>query len=52
MLFYLPWYIIGASAGGILAGLFYHWLSGLFPDKHEEEKVSQHHLTSSINDEH
>ena len=23
MLFYLPWYVLGASGGGVLAGLFY-----------------------------
>ena len=41
MLFYLPWYVIGASLGGICAGIFYHWLSSNFPDKNEHEKVHQ-----------
>jgi len=30
---YLPYYFIGAAAGGIMAGLFYHFLAGFFPDK-------------------
>ena len=33
LLFYLPWYVIGASLGGILSGIFYHWLESNFPDK-------------------
>ena len=41
LLFYLPWYVIGASIGGICAGIFYHWLASNFPDKDEDEKVHQ-----------
>ena len=41
LLFYLPWYVIGACLGGIFAGLFYHWLASNFPDKDEHEKVHQ-----------
>ena len=41
MLFYLPWYVIGAAAGGCLAGGFYLWLASNFPDKDEHEKVHQ-----------
>lgn len=37
MLFYMPWYIIGAAGGGILAGLFYLWYQTLFPERHVED---------------
>ena len=49
LLFYLPWYIIGAWLGGILAGVFYLILSSCFPDKEEEEKNLGKQV--SINDE-
>ena len=37
MLFYLPWYVIGAAGGGVLAGLFYLGYEQQFPERHEEE---------------
>ena len=36
LLFYMPWYIVGAFAGGAAAGMFHWFLSSLYPDKGEE----------------
>uniref|UniRef100_A0A7S3I0K4 Aquaporin n=2 Tax=Choreotrichia TaxID=141411 RepID=A0A7S3I0K4_9SPIT len=43
MLFYMPFYMIGAAIGGCCAGGFYHFLAAQFPDKDEHEKVHQSH---------
>jgi len=49
MLFYCPYYMIGASVGGILAGIFYHWLASNFCDPCEEEQLNKKTSHASIN---
>ena len=52
MLFYLPWYMLGAFGGGVLAGLFYLVFELAYPDK-KDTKVNMKELETgreSINE--
>ena len=52
MLFYMPWYMIGSCLGGVLSGMFYHYLASLFPDRDQEENITKAGVRDSINDDH
>ena len=46
LLFYLPWYMLGAFGGGVLAGLFYLVFELAYPDK-KDTKVNMKEIETA-----